>query len=250
MQSVVAKRLDCGCLSTAFEREIITTCQPGDQGRRRINPVHPSLLCFFVVANPDATKNLKRASRGKFDYFNAMHRARHIANLALIGFMGTGKTSVGRLVAEQLGFEFLDTDELIQARTGRTIADIFSKNGEAMFRQLEGQIVEELAARTKTVFSTGGGLPTNSDNLAKLKSHALVICLWSSPDKIWERVRHQSHRPLLHDADPQKKIRALLAAREPFYKQADVLVNTDIRGMREVAQQVVLQFKLATRPPR
>lgn len=179
-----------------------------------------------------------------------MQSDRHIVNLALIGFMGTGKTSVGKLVAEQLHFEFLDTDELIHERTGRMITEIFAKDGEAAFRQMERQVVEEIRARRKTVISTGGGLPTNLKNLELLKSHSLVVCLWSSPEKIWERVRHQSHRPLLHDPDPQKKIRELLAVREPFYKQADVLVNTDIRALREVAMQVALQFKLAIRPPR
>ena len=173
-----------------------------------------------------------------------MQPHRHLVNLALIGFMGTGKTTVGRHVAEQLGFEFLDTDELIQSRTGRTIADIFAKEGEPAFRALEQQIVQELSTREKTVISTGGGLPTNPENLDALKSFALVICLWASPEKIWERVRHQSHRPLLHDADPQKKIRELLAVREPFYKQADVLINTDLRSVREATQQIVLQFKL------
>ena len=179
-----------------------------------------------------------------------MQHGRHLVNLALVGFMGTGKTSVGRLVAEQLHFEFLDTDDLIQTRTGRTIADIFAKDGEPAFRALERQVVGELAAHRKTMISTGGGLPTNPENLAALKTHALVICLWASPEKIWERVRYQSHRPLLHDPDPQKKIRELLALREPFYKQADVLINTDQRSAREVAQQIVLQFKLATRPER
>ncbi len=176
-----------------------------------------------------------------------MQTARTPANLALIGFMGTGKTSVGRLVAEYLHFNFLDTDEMIQARTNRSINDIFAREGEAAFRALEREVVKELATRERTVISTGGGLPTNPDNLVSLKTHALVICLWSSPEKIWERVSHQSHRPLLHDADPQQKIRDLLAAREPFYKQADVLINTDLRSAREVAQQVELQFKLATR---
>ncbi len=176
-----------------------------------------------------------------------MQNRRHLVNLALIGFMGTGKTSVGWLVAENLHFEFLDTDEMIQTRTGRTIADIFTTDGEATFRALERQVVGELSTHEKAVISTGGGLPANPENLAALKEHALVICLWSSPEKIWERVRHQSHRPLLHDPDPQKKIRDLLAAREPFYKQADVLINTDLRSAREVAQQIELQFKLATR---
>ena len=169
---------------------------------------------------------------------------RHIVNVALIGFMGTGKTSVGRLVADLLHFDYLDTDETIQTHTGRTITEIFKTDGEPAFRALEQKVVQELAGRKRTVISTGGGLPANPDNLASLKAHALVACLWASPEKIWERVRHQGHRPLLHDADPQAKIRELLAAREPFYKQADVLLNTDLRSVREVAQQVVHQFRL------
>jgi shikimate kinase len=176
-----------------------------------------------------------------------MQNGRQLVNLALIGFMGTGKTSAGRLAAEHLHFEFLDTDEMIQTRTGRTIADIFAVNGEATFRELERDVVRELAGHAKTVISTGGGLPANFDNLDSLQSHALVVCLWASPEKIWERVRNQQHRPLLHDADPQQKIRDLLELRAPFYRRADVLINTDGRSAREVAQQVVLQFKLATR---
>jgi shikimate kinase len=170
---------------------------------------------------------------------------RHLVNLALIGFMGTGKSSAGRLVAEQLHFDYLDTDEMIQSRTGRTITDIFEKDGEPVFRELEQQLVAELAARKRTAISTGGGLPTNPANLASLKTHALVVCLWASPEKIWERVRNQTHRPLLRDPNPRLKIRELLAAREPFYRQADVLINTDLRSAREVAQQIVHQFKSA-----
>jgi len=143
-----------------------------------------------------------------------------------------------------LHFEYLDTDDLIQARTGRTITDIFATDGEPAFRRMESAVVQELAQQTRTVIATGGGLPVNPENLAALKTHALVVCLWASPEKIWERVKHQTHRPLLHDPDPPGRIRALLAAREPFYKQADVLINTDIRSVREVAQQVVHQFRL------
>jgi shikimate kinase len=94
------------------------------------------------------------------------------------------------------------------------------------------------------VISAGGGLPVNPENLASLKTHALVVCLWASPAKIWERVKNQTHRPLLHDADPQKKIRELLTVRAPFYKQADILLNTESRSLREVAQQVIHQFRL------
>ncbi|HEY6167063.1 MAG TPA: shikimate kinase [Verrucomicrobiae bacterium] len=174
-----------------------------------------------------------------------MSTARRIENLALIGFMGTGKSSVGRLVAEQLHFTFLDTDELIQSRTGKSINDIFAQQGEATFRELECQVVAELASHTKTVIATGGGLPVDPANLASLKTHALVVCLWASPEKIWECVRGQSHRPLLNDPDPQGKIRSLLAVREPFYRQADVLLSTELRCIRELTQQVIHQFRMA-----
>jgi shikimate kinase len=174
-----------------------------------------------------------------------MQPDRHIVNLALIGFMGTGKTSVGRLVAEHLHFEFVDTDELIQNHTGRTIADIFAQDGEAAFRAWERQVILELAQNRQTLISTGGGLPTNPANLEALKKHALVVCLWASAEKIWERVSHQSHLPLLNDPDPRKKINELLAVRDPFYRQADVLVNTDLRSMREVAHQVTHQYRFA-----
>lgn len=159
--------------------------------------------------------------------------------------MGTGKSSVGRLVADLMHFTFLDTDDVIVARAGKSIADIFAQEGEAVFREKERQLVEELARRTRTVISTGGGLPVNPENLASLKTHALVICLWAAPERIWERVRSQSHRPLLQEADPIQRIKELLAVREPFYRQADVLVNTEMRSMREVAHQVIHQYRLA-----
>lgn len=159
--------------------------------------------------------------------------------------MGTGKSSVGRIVADTLHFTFLDTDDVLVARAGKSVADIFAQEGEAAFRERERGLVEELARRTRTVISTGGGLPVNPDNLASLKTHALVVCLWATPEKIFERVHHQSHRPLLHDSNPLDKIRSLLAAREPFYRQADVLVNTEMRSIKEVAHQVVHQFRLA-----
>ena len=159
--------------------------------------------------------------------------------------MGTGKSSVGRLVADVLHFTFLDTDHVIEARAGKPISAIFAQDGEPAFRGWERRIVEELTRRTKTVIATGGGLPADPTNLASLKTHALVICLWASPESIWDRVRAHDHRPLLNEPDPLAKIRELLAAREPYYRQADVLVNTEMRSLREVAQHVVHQFHMA-----
>jgi len=174
-----------------------------------------------------------------------VNNARRIQNIALIGFMGTGKSSVGQMLAAALHFTLLDTDHVIEARAGKSISEIFSKDGEPAFREWERQIVQELTQRKRTVISTGGGLPADEANLASLKSHSLVVCLWASPERIWERVRGQSHRPLLEDPDPLAKIKRLLAAREPFYRQADVLVNTEMRSVREVAVQVIKQFHLA-----
>ena len=171
--------------------------------------------------------------------------ARKIQNLALIGFMGTGKSSVGRLVADALHFTFLDTDRVIEARAGKMISQIFEQEGEAAFRDWERRIAEELTRRTKTVISAGGGLPANPANLASLKTHALVVCLWASPEKIFERVGDQTHRPLLNGPDALAKIRALLDAREKYYRQADVLINTEMRSIKEVAQQIIYQFRAA-----
>jgi shikimate kinase len=171
--------------------------------------------------------------------------ARQLHNLALIGFMGAGKSAVGQLVAGQLHFSFLDTDHVIEGRAGKSISDLFAQDGEPAFRQWEQRILGELESRRRTVISTGGGLPTRAENLASLKTHALVICLWASPEVLWQRVRGQTHRPLLKDPDPLAKMRQLLASREPWYRQADVLVNTEGRSVREVAQHVVHQFQMA-----
>lgn len=159
--------------------------------------------------------------------------------------MGTGKSSVGRLVASHLHFTYLDTDQVIEAWAGKSVANIFQQDGEPAFRDWERRIVQDVAKRTKTVISTGGGLPANPSNLTSLKSHSLVVCLWASAEAIFERVRDHDHRPLLHGADPLEKIRSLLAEREPYYRQADVLVNTELRTVREVATQVIHQFHMA-----
>jgi len=170
---------------------------------------------------------------------------RSIHNLALIGLMGTGKSSVGRAAAELLHFAFIDTDELIENETGKKISEIFMQQGEAAFRKYERDVVNALSTRRRTVIATGGGLVTDLSNLASLKSHALVVCLWASPETIWQRVREQTHRPLLQTADPQAKIKELLEQRGPAYRQADVLLHTGFRSTKEVVQQVLHQFNLA-----
>jgi len=174
---------------------------------------------------------------------------RDIRNLALIGFMGTGKSTVGHLVAVQLRFALVDTDRLIESAAGKTISDIFAQDGEPSFRAYERRVLEELGHRRDTVVATGGGLGASSANIASLKRHALVICLWAPAEVIWERVRHHGHRPLLQVSNPKERIAELLALREPIYREADVLMDTSHRHSRELAQQVIHHFLTATGKP-
>ena len=159
--------------------------------------------------------------------------------------MGTGKSTVGQIVAEALRFEFIDTDAQIEKRAGKSIAQIFASEGEAIFRRLESELAQELGTRQRLVVSTGGGFLMNPENLVALQEHALVVCLWASPETIWHRVRHQTHRPLLQSSDPLAKIGELLQERTAVYKKADTLITTELRSPREVAMHVLKQFNLA-----
>ena len=172
-----------------------------------------------------------------------MTEGRDFKNIALVGFMGTGKSTVGQLVAGMLGFRFVDTDEMIEGMAGRKIADIFTADGEARFRELERAVVHDLEQYSNSVISTGGGLVTTPENLASLKKHALVVCLWCSAETIFKRVGHQSHRPLLRVENPLQRIQTLLQERAPHYRQADVLLNSEFRKAREVAMHVAHQFR-------
>jgi shikimate kinase len=134
---------------------------------------------------------------------------------------------------------------LIEQRAGKRIAEIFATDGEVRFRELESEVVRELEETRRAVIATGGGLVVNPENLESLKKHALVVCLWASPESIFARVGHQTHRPLLRGPDGLSKIKELLAQREPFYRQADVLLNCEQRSPREVAQHVAHQFRVA-----
>lgn len=179
-----------------------------------------------------------------------MTEGRRFENIALIGFMGTGKSTVGQMAAGMLRFRFVDTDEMIERMAGKRISDIFTAEGEARFREYEREVVEKLREMKDTVISTGGGLVTNPANLASLKGHALVVCLWCSAETILKRVGHQTHRPLLRVENPLEKIRSLLAERAPAYRQADVLLSSEFRKPKEVATHVVHQFRSVNAAPR
>jgi len=155
-------------------------------------------------------------------------------NAYFVGFMGTGKTTVGRAIAYQLGFEWLDVDEQIERAQGKTVAQIFEQTGEAAFRAMERQFIESGHPATRTIVSCGGGLVVQPGMLDLLKTKGVVICLHASLETILERTQHSAARPLLNVADPFARIRALYAEREPVYRRSGTLVLTDNRTLREI----------------
>lgn len=157
-------------------------------------------------------------------------------NLILTGFMGTGKTTLGRLLSHSLGFRFCDTDKIIQQKTGRSIPDIFATDGESAFRELEKQCVAEWLPEGGAVIATGGGIVTIPGIASALRAHGIVVALFASPKVILERTNCGKTRPLLQtDGDRLEHIRSLLAAREQAYMDSGINLFTDGRSLNELA---------------
>ena len=160
-------------------------------------------------------------------------------NIVLTGFMGTGKTSTGRVLARKLGTRFIDTDTLIEKEAGIQIWEIFEKFGEAHFRGLERQIVKKVTEEEGIVIAVGGGAIVNPANLADLKRHGIVVSLTASPEVILSRVEKNLDRPLLKVEDKLGKIKELIAVRAPFYEKADITVDTDCKNPEQVADEIL-----------
>jgi shikimate kinase len=165
------------------------------------------------------------------------------APVFLIGFMATGKTTVGRLVAARRGWSFVDLDEVIVGEAGMTVAEIFAREGEAGFRQREAAAVRAAVSRQQTVIATGGGAACREDNLSTMLAGGRVVALSATPAEVLRRVGGPSGRPLLEGkdgkADPLGTAAALLAAREPFYARAHHTVDTVGKTPAEVAALVL-----------
>ena len=152
---------------------------------------------------------------------------RHSGNIILVGMMGSGKTTVGRMLAKQLGKTFIDSDEEVQKRTGVTIPHIFDVEGEAGFRQRESAIVQELLHRNDIVLATGGGAVLDASNRSMMRENGTVVYLKSGIYDLWQRTRHDRNRPLLQIADPRSKLQELFEQRNPLYTDvADIVIHT------------------------
>ena len=163
-------------------------------------------------------------------------------NVVLVGFMGSGKTAVGTEIASRLGWEFVDTDDVIETRTGRTIPDIFDEDGEDAFRDLESDAVRESAKRTGVVISVGGGAVLRPDNVTALRRTGVLFLLDATPEAIYERISHNTHRPLLDVPDPVARIRELMETRRPFYGLADVIIDTTGRTVPDIADALLVRY--------
>lgn len=158
-------------------------------------------------------------------------------NIFLIGFMGTGKSTTGRILANMSGYEFFDSDEEIEKKAGMTIKDIFSRQGESCFRKLESEVIEDLANRRGCVISTGGGVVLSGRNMEILKSNGTIISLKAKPEVILERIDKTGGRPLLNVDDPCNAIYGILNAREGLYK-GDLILDTSYMNPEETAVRI------------
>ena len=166
-------------------------------------------------------------------------------NISLTGFMGVGKTSVGMQLAKDLGYTFVDTDTLIEADQKITITEIFSTFGEPYFRDVETRIIRQILEDEKQIVSTGGGAVIRDENRAAFKKAGIVICLTARPEVILERIKHETHRPLLRTSNPMAKIKELLDSRAKFYSQADLIIDTSEKSADDAVREIKEKVRYA-----
>lgn len=164
-------------------------------------------------------------------------------NIVLTGFMGTGKTSVAKQLSKMLGMKVVDMDTEIEKTQGISINDIFARFGEPYFRDVETEMAQNLSTSEHVIISTGGGVVLRPENIDYLRKNGVVVCLMAAPVTILERTRTSDERPLLKVADPLSKITQMLKEREPFYRNADHVIDTDGKSPRQVAEEIIRDLK-------
>lgn len=165
-------------------------------------------------------------------------------NIVLTGFMATGKTAVGKLLAEELNMQFVGTDELIEAESKMKISDIFDKKGEPYFRDLETSIIKKVSTQDNCVIAVGGGAVLRSENMNALEQNGKIVCLTAEPETIYNRIKGDITRPLLKVADPLARIKELLKLRESYYQRCHHSVDTSLRTEKKVANEIIKLISL------
>ena len=164
-------------------------------------------------------------------------------NLYFVGFMGTGKTTVGRAVAQRMDYQLFDSDVEIERLAGKSIAEIFAAEGEPAFRAMERKFIEQGHPAERCVVACGGGLVVQPGMLELLKTKGVVICLHATLETILKRTQGSRHRPLLNVDDPMDRIRTLYAQRELVYRQAGTMVLTDGRQLNDIVAHVIRTYR-------
>lgn len=166
-------------------------------------------------------------------------------NIVLIGFMGSGKSSIGRLIAAKLRYSFVDTDQIVVKKSGAEISEIFRLHGEDYFRVQERLAIESLKTDTRRVIATGGGVVTRPENVALLRELGFVVWLTASEEVIFDRVSRNTKRPLLQTPNPRQTIADLLAKRTPLYDAAaHWKIDTSTKSHEAVADALIAQAQL------
>jgi shikimate kinase len=166
--------------------------------------------------------------------------------LALVGMPGSGKSTVGRQLARRLALPFTDTDHAIEQRIGCSIRDFFDREGEVAFRDVEEDVIRELAGAPSGVLATGGGAVLRPANRQRLHSAGHTIYLRSTPEEIFRRLRHDTNRPLLQVADPLGKLRSLYEERDPLYREtAHFIIETGRPSVSTLVNMILMQLELA-----
>ena len=164
-------------------------------------------------------------------------------SIFLIGPMGAGKSTVGRILAERLQYDFVDSDHVIEARTGASIPMIFDIEGEPGFRDREECVIDDLTQRPQTILATGGGVVEREENRKNLRSRGFVVYLKSPVESLIQRTKHDRNRPLLQHANPAKVLRELMVRREPWYlEMADLVIETQQVPVHKVVKQIIDQL--------
>ncbi len=160
-------------------------------------------------------------------------------NIILTGFMGTGKSSVGRVLADRLGYRYCDLDALIVAAAGSSINEIFARHGEAHFRRIEAEMVRSIANMSGLVVATGGGAVLDPENRRQLRAAGFVVNLTAPAAEIFKRLQGENERPLLKEEKSLEKIGVMLQEREPFYADADIRIDTTGKSVEDVVAEIL-----------